>query len=175
MTFNQKFLRFRGKPSLLSMQGDRIQTLFVKNIFFCLSFKCYFEGTIQMLTYLNYFRIPFHIAENILLFLQSFTFLFNWHTNVRKINNFAWFSKINVRGKVIFWRSRKLIKKKTYRISRYLAEELFWDIEFEFGFTNLQFHNIIYIDFWTGFSVFHQREIFSKASHLWIYVVIASL
>lgn len=175
MTFNQKFLRFRGKPSLLSMQGDRIQTLFVKNIFFCLSFKCYFEGTIQMLTYLNYFRIPFHIAENILLFLQSFTFLFNWHTNVRKINNFAWFAKINVRGKVIFWRSRKLIKKKTYRISRYLAEELFLDIEFEFGFTNLQFHNIIYIDFWTGFSVFHQREIFGKASHLWIYVVIASL
>ena len=60
MTFNPQLLQFRDKPSLLSIKEDTIQVVFIllcKNTLLCLNFKCLFEDTCRILTFLNYFSV----------------------------------------------------------------------------------------------------------------------
>ena len=68
--FNQLFdFCNSDKPSLFRMQEDKYQAIFIllcKKTFQCLNFKCYLEDTSQMLTYSNYCRVFFHVAEIIL-------------------------------------------------------------------------------------------------------------
>ena len=67
--------------------------------------------------------------------------------NGSEINTSVGFAKINVREKLIFCSSRKLINNKIFRISRYFVYELFRDTGFAFGLTNLKCQKIIYVEF----------------------------
>ena len=91
----------------------------------CVRISNDFESASRMLT--NYCRWYFPIAEI--------------------ISKCPWFAKTKCLWKANFSELPKTNKGKNSLVSRCLVYELFWDIGFKFGFTNLPCEKMIYITF----------------------------